>query len=69
MQNETTETETSDAVSGRDEPVVMCEKQKIRMTLYKDVYLQYLPEIRQYGGNIARDRAEQALYCFDSAFE
>ena len=49
--------------------IVMCEKQKIRMTLYKDVYLQWLPEVRNYAGNIARDKAEQALDCFDSTFE
>lgn len=37
----------------------------IRMQLYKEVYILNQGEIRNYGGNVAADRAEMALAEFD----
>jgi hypothetical protein len=43
-------------------------KQRIRMELYKDAYLQWLPHIKKFTGNIAKQEAEKAVAAFDKQF-
>lgn len=40
----------------------------IRMQLYKEVYVLNQGEIRNYGGNVAADRAKMAVAEFDRIF-
>lgn len=41
----------------------------IRMQLYKEVYVLNQGDIRNYAGNIAKDRAEIAVAAFDCQFD
>lgn len=44
------------------------EKEKIRMELYKESYLMWLPKKREYTNNIAESMAEMAVKSFDKQF-
>ena len=43
-------------------------KEVIRMELYKEAYLQWLPEIKNFTGNIAKAEAKRAVDAFDEQF-
>ncbi len=44
------------------------ERLVIRMQLYKEIYILNQGEIRNYAGNIAKDRAKKAVAAFDELF-
>ena len=46
----------------------MNDQQRIRMELYSAAYLQWLPSIKAYTGNIAKQEAEKAVKAFDEMF-
>lgn len=46
----------------------MNDKDRIRMELYKEVYLQWSTKIREFSGNIASSMASKAVNAFDAKF-
>jgi len=44
-------------------------KEQIRMELFKEVYLQYAPQIQKYTKNIAEIEAINAVTAFDKQFK
>ena len=44
-------------------------REQIRMELYKEAYLLWLPQIRAFTNNIAKSEAEKAVKSFDDTFK
>jgi hypothetical protein len=44
-------------------------KDQIMMELYKEAYLQWLPEIKKFTNNVAKEQAELAVNSFDEHFK
>ena len=51
-------------ISSQDESF----KKEIRMSLFKSAYLTWLPDVKNYTGNIAESEARKAVQCFDKQF-
>lgn len=66
-----TKPEEAESGSNTVEPVVSWDliREQARMELFKSVYIQWAPKVKDYTGNVANEQALLAVRSFDNKFK